>query len=137
MQLAKSTAPAADIEVIDSYSAYHMKPDDYVVQLVGEAARHIGLEPVQQGTGGGSDANIINGRGIPSVVLGMGYENIHSTAESIPCRPADQGRTAGCRDHYIEQTSVTATKGLRALFFIISASSCGISLPQREDSGCR
>jgi tripeptide aminopeptidase len=74
----------ADIEVIDSYSAYHMKPDDYVVQLAGEAARHIGLEPVQQGTGGGSDANIINGRGIPSVVLGMGYENIHSTAESIP-----------------------------------------------------
>jgi len=74
----------AEIEVIDSYSAYHMKPEDYVVQLAVRAAQEIGLEPVQQGTGGGSDANIINSRGIPSVVLGLGYQNIHSTAESIP-----------------------------------------------------
>ncbi len=73
----------AEIEVTDSYSGFHLKPDDFVVQLALKAVDHIGLEPIQQGTGGGSDANIINGYGIPSVVLGMGYENIHSTAESI------------------------------------------------------
>lgn len=73
----------ADIEVTDSYSGFHLQPDDFVVQLALKAVNHIGLEPIQQGTGGGSDANIINAYGIPSVVLGMGYENIHSTAESI------------------------------------------------------
>jgi tripeptide aminopeptidase len=74
----------AEINVTHSYSAYHMKPEDYVVQLAVKASQGIGVEPIQQGTGGGSDANIINSRGIPSVVLGLGYENIHSTAESIP-----------------------------------------------------
>lgn len=73
----------ADIEVTHSYSAYHMTPEDYVVQLAVKAVHDMGLKPIQQGTGGGSDANIINSRGIPSVVLGLGYENIHSTAESI------------------------------------------------------
>ena len=55
----------ADIEVTDSYSGFHLQPDDFVVQLALKAVNHIGLEPIQQGTGGGSDANIINAYGIP------------------------------------------------------------------------
>ena len=39
-----------------------MKPEDYVVQLAVKASQGIGVEPIQQGTGGGSDANIINSR---------------------------------------------------------------------------
>ena len=44
----------------------------------------MGVEPRLESTGGGSDANIINGYGIPSVVLGMGYSNVHTTSESMP-----------------------------------------------------
>jgi tripeptide aminopeptidase len=44
----------------------------------------MGLEPRLQSTGGGSDANIINACGIPSVILGMGYHNVHTTQEIIP-----------------------------------------------------
>ena len=34
--------------------------------------------------GGGSDGNIINQLGIPTVILGVGYENIHTTEERMP-----------------------------------------------------
>lgn len=74
----------ADITVTDSYSAFSLNQEDYVVKLACSAAEAMGIEPRLESTGGGSDANIINGYGIPSVVLGMGYSNVHTTQESIP-----------------------------------------------------
>ena len=74
----------AEIKIEDCYSAFSLNQDDYVVKLACKAARAIGLEPRLESTGGGSDANIINGYGIPSVVLGMGYSQVHTTSESIP-----------------------------------------------------
>lgn len=35
-------------------------------------------------SGGGSDANVIAGFGIPTVVLSVGYEEIHTTNERMP-----------------------------------------------------
>lgn len=35
-------------------------------------------------SGGGSDGNIFNGLGIPTVTLSVGYEEIHTTSERIP-----------------------------------------------------
>ncbi len=35
-------------------------------------------------SGGGSDANVIAGHGIPTVNLAVGYEEIHTTNEKIP-----------------------------------------------------
>lgn len=75
---------AADIEVKDSYNAFSLNQDDYVVKLACKAAKAINVEPRLESTGGGSDANIINGYGTPSVVLGMGYNAVHTTNESIP-----------------------------------------------------
>ncbi len=73
----------ADIRVDHSYSAFALTEDDIAVRLAVKAAEAIGLEPELQSTGGGSDANIINGYGIPSVVLGMGYTDVHTTKEAI------------------------------------------------------
>ncbi|HBN95879.1 MAG TPA: peptidase M20 [Firmicutes bacterium] len=73
----------ADIQVDHSYSAFGLGEDDVAVKLALKAAQAIGLEPSLERTGGGSDANIINGYGIPSVVLGMGYTNVHTTSEAI------------------------------------------------------
>jgi tripeptide aminopeptidase len=73
----------ADISVDHSYSAFGLTESDYPVQLGVKAAEAIGLQPSIESTGGGSDANIINGYGIPSLVLGMGYTDVHTTAESI------------------------------------------------------
>lgn len=74
----------SEIEIIDSYSAFSLNQDDYVVQLACKAARNLNLEPRLESTGGGSDANVINALGIPSVVLGLGYEHVHTTAECLP-----------------------------------------------------
>ncbi|KHF27239.1 Peptidase T [Anoxybacillus sp. BCO1] len=35
-------------------------------------------------SGGGSDANVIAGFGIPTVNLAIGYEDIHTTNERMP-----------------------------------------------------
>jgi tripeptide aminopeptidase len=35
-------------------------------------------------SGGGSDANVIAGFGIPTVNLAVGYEEIHTTNERMP-----------------------------------------------------
>lgn len=74
----------AEIEIGDSYSAFSLDQNDHVVKLACHAAQAMDLEPRLESTGGGSDANIINGYGIPSVVLGMGYEHVHTTAETMP-----------------------------------------------------
>lgn len=72
-----------DIEITDCYPAFTIPESEPVVTLAVKAAETIGLEPVVEGTGGGSDANIVNGLGIPSVVLGLNFQDVHSTNESI------------------------------------------------------
>ena len=74
----------AEVSISDSYNSFRLTEADYVVQLAVKAAKAMGLEPQIESTGGGSDANIINGYGIPSVILGMGYTNVHTTDEAIP-----------------------------------------------------
>ncbi|HHY08992.1 MAG TPA: M20/M25/M40 family metallo-hydrolase [Firmicutes bacterium] len=74
----------ADIEIEDSYRSFSLNQDDYVVKLACQAAEAMGVEPHFESTGGGSDANIINAYGIPSVVLGVGYANVHTTSERMP-----------------------------------------------------
>ncbi|PDO10889.1 MAG: hypothetical protein BLM47_05145 [Candidatus Reconcilbacillus cellulovorans] len=54
-----------------------------VVRYASAAARAIGRTPKLFQTGGGSDANILNGYGFPTVNLAVGYENIHTTKEQI------------------------------------------------------
>lgn len=65
------------------YRAFRMSADQEVVALASAAARKIGVEPDLRSSGGGSDANIFNERGIPTVVLAAGYEHPHSPEESI------------------------------------------------------
>jgi tripeptide aminopeptidase len=43
----------------------------------------MGVPPVLERHNGGSDANIFNGRGIRTLNLSIGMENVHSTREYI------------------------------------------------------
>jgi tripeptide aminopeptidase len=54
-----------------------------LLSLAGEAWRRTGREPVFRPTGGGSDANVFNARGIPAVVLSCGYMDAHSINEHV------------------------------------------------------
>lgn len=65
------------------YPGYKFTEEDAVVQLAQRAAANLGLPNDIFHTGGGSDANIFNGMGVPTANLAVGYQNIHTTTERI------------------------------------------------------
>lgn len=67
-----------------SFESFRYTQKDPVVKKAMNAIRRIGREPYTIASGGGSDANIFNGYGIPTVNLGIGYEEIHTTRERMP-----------------------------------------------------
>jgi tripeptide aminopeptidase len=74
----------AEIAVRHCYPAYRLAEDAAPARRAAAAARKLGLPVRFKSTGGGSDANIFNSRGVPSVVLSCGYEKVHTTEERIP-----------------------------------------------------
>ena len=73
----------AEVEVERSYGAIDVAPDSALIKELEAAIRRVGLEPQLLPTGGGSDANIFNDRGIEAVNLGVGYRDMHSTQETM------------------------------------------------------
>lgn len=74
----------ADVDVEVMYPGYDQKDGDQVVEVAKRAAKAIGRESKLVQSGGGSDANVIAGYGIPTVNLAVGYEEIHTTNERMP-----------------------------------------------------
>ncbi|SEN21318.1 M20/M25/M40 family metallo-hydrolase [Lihuaxuella thermophila] len=74
----------AEVETVTLYPAFKFDESDLVVQKAIAAVKQVGREPKIGASGGGSDANVIAGYGIPTVNLGIGYENIHTTSERMP-----------------------------------------------------
>lgn len=66
------------------YPGFKHDTNDQVITLAKRAAKEIGIVPKTRHSGGGSDANIIAGLGIPTANLGVGYQDIHTTSEVIP-----------------------------------------------------
>ncbi|MDV2580898.1 M20/M25/M40 family metallo-hydrolase [Alkalibacillus haloalkaliphilus] len=73
-----------EVKVNYMYPGYKHQEGDQVVEVAREAAKSIGRTSELEASGGGSDANIIAGLGIPTVNLCVGYENIHTTDERMP-----------------------------------------------------
>jgi tripeptide aminopeptidase len=72
----------ADIQF--SYGPVNLKPGAEVLERGFAAMRRAGLEPKLRATGGGSDANVFNTRGIEATNLGCGYKGAHGLNESLP-----------------------------------------------------
>ena len=68
------------------YPNYKFDESERVVQIAKQAVQSIGRTPRLLQSGGGSDANVIAGYGIPTVNLAVGYENIHTTNEKMPIK---------------------------------------------------
>ncbi|SHN20624.1 M20/M25/M40 family metallo-hydrolase [Gracilibacillus kekensis] len=73
----------AEIDLKYMYPNYQFNESDQVVQIAMKAVKAIGKQPYLKISGGGSDANHLSGKGIPTVNLGVGYENIHTKNERI------------------------------------------------------
>ncbi|MCL5773452.1 MAG: M20/M25/M40 family metallo-hydrolase, partial [Firmicutes bacterium] len=65
------------------FNGYFIKSDEPIIKRAVEAAGRIKLNPALEASGGGSDANILNEKGVKSVVLGVGFKNPHSKNESM------------------------------------------------------
>lgn len=82
--VAKEYGGSAEVDVQIMYPGFNLEANDEVVKVAQKAAKSIGRESNLKKSGGGSDANIISGLGIPTVNLAVGYEDIHTTNERIP-----------------------------------------------------
>jgi tripeptide aminopeptidase len=71
------------IEHRRDYDGYNWSPDDLPLRIAAEAWTRLDRVPVFRPTGGGSDANVFNARGIPSVVLSCGYLDAHTENEHV------------------------------------------------------
>ncbi|SFJ29448.1 M20/M25/M40 family metallo-hydrolase [Thermoflavimicrobium dichotomicum] len=83
-ETAKEMGGEAVVEVEMLYHGFKFDESDLVVQKAAAAVKKVGRKPKIGASGGGSDANVIANYGIPTVNLGIGYENIHTTNERMP-----------------------------------------------------
>ncbi|MEK5441932.1 MULTISPECIES: tripeptidase T [unclassified Fredinandcohnia] len=74
----------AEVEITVMYPGFKFADGDHVVEVAKRAVAKIGRQSALQKSGGGSDANVIAGHGIPTVNLAVGYEEIHTTNEKMP-----------------------------------------------------
>src|SRR5690625_1222893 len=80
---AEKLGGSAKVEITIMYPSFKQKSGDRVVEIARKAAKTIGRDSKLLESGGGSDANIFAGYGIPTVNLAVGYEEIHTTKERI------------------------------------------------------
>jgi tripeptide aminopeptidase len=72
-----------DLTVDRCYDTFSIGERDLVLQIALEASEALGLSTQTRASGGGSDANVFNSLGIPTLVLGTGMTNVHTVSESV------------------------------------------------------
>lgn len=75
--------PSIDIKIQTEYPAMLLELSHPVVRRATDAAARLGYALIPVVAGGGSDANIFNGLGLHTVILGTGMSKVHTTDEFI------------------------------------------------------
>lgn len=83
-EVASEMGGRAEVDIQVMYPGFKFGEGDHVVEVARKAAAKIGRSSELLRSGGGSDANVIAGFGIPTVNLAVGYEEIHTTNERMP-----------------------------------------------------
>lgn len=73
----------AEVKINKEYYCYNLSTDDRVVKIAMKAAKDMGLQPELCPSGGGSDTNVFNKKGFPSIDLAIGMEKVHTVDEYI------------------------------------------------------
>ncbi len=84
--------PSLELTIKPEYPALSLGRDSAVIKRVQKAAEALGRSIKPISTGGGSDANIFNGYGIETAIIGTGMKKVHTTDEYIELE--DMVRTA-------------------------------------------
>ncbi len=72
-----------EIELKHEYRQYKIDADSPVIRATCTAASELCIDPVIKAAGGGSDANIFNEHGVPTIPIGTAMRNCHTTDEEI------------------------------------------------------
>ncbi len=88
---AQAMGAQVEVETSRHYEAYRLSEHSPVVQVARESALALGLPYEAKLAGGGSDANVYNAKGIPTVVLSTGMDKVHTHDEC--CRISDLEKT--------------------------------------------
>jgi tripeptide aminopeptidase len=83
VEAGKNVGAEVQIEATTAYQAAHVSTESPVVQEALKAIAAVGLEPKTDVMLGGTDGLVLAGRGIETVVLGIGGRAAHSTDEHI------------------------------------------------------
>ena len=71
------------VQVEQIYRSFEIRRSEKVLRLAVTAVKRAGIKPRLKQTGGGSDANIFNAAGIPTVIMGVGADRVHTTSERV------------------------------------------------------
>ena len=71
-------------EFLGSTQGFAFSETDQIVKRAKGAISSVGLQPSCSVSCGGSDANEFNAKGLPTLLLSVGYRDIHSVEESMP-----------------------------------------------------
>jgi len=82
-EAAISAGGTVEVHVEECYAAIALEESSATVQLAKKAIQRLGLEPQLVKSGGGSDANVFCGKGIPATNIGCGMNNVHSVQEYL------------------------------------------------------
>jgi tripeptide aminopeptidase len=72
-----------DFRAQEDFAPFRLTADSDVVRMTDDILQTIGLTPNPIEYLGGSDANMLNGKGVPAVNLGIGAQNPHGDDEFI------------------------------------------------------
>lgn len=76
-------AGQVEYDIKKLYQSFAIDSESDIIRLVKKAAKSLNLPFKLMVSGGGSDANVFNLRGLPTVNLGTGMEKVHSTEERV------------------------------------------------------
>jgi len=82
-KIAKKNKAGIHIQEHEEYQAFKIDEHDRFLQFMDGVVKSCGMTPSHVITGGGSDANIFNKRGIKTINLSTGMQKVHSNEEYI------------------------------------------------------
>jgi tripeptide aminopeptidase len=81
--IAAQHSATAEFQIIEDFAPFRLKPESDVFKETVSVLKALGLTPNPIDYLGGSDANMLNAKGIPAVNLGIGAQNPHANEEFI------------------------------------------------------
>ncbi|MDD5600463.1 MAG: M20/M25/M40 family metallo-hydrolase [Actinomycetota bacterium] len=72
-----------DYKVVREYDGFEISENEVPVQIARYALQRLNIESKVVASGGGSDVNIFNSKGMMAINLSSGMENIHTTREFV------------------------------------------------------